>query len=99
MDHQRIRPPAPDVAEVLLSDLVSLVSCFNLRGVGNTLDATLEAARNPLDGPSKNNEAVVIDGVHAFMRLVDEQRGHHLSDAVADMLISAAQEIVSALDD
>ena len=46
MDHQRIRLHAPGVAEVLLSDLVNLVSCFNLRGVSNTLNATLEGALN-----------------------------------------------------
>ncbi len=99
MDHQRIRPPALGVAEVLLSDLVNLVSCFNLRGVSNTLNATLEGALNAVADPNAHSEAAAIDGVSAFMRQVERQRGHHLPDAVADMLISAAQEIVSALDD
>ena len=99
MDHQRIRPPAPRVAEVLLSDLVSVVGCFNLRGVGNKLDATLEGVLHAVADPTAHSEAAAIDGVSAFMRQVDGLRGDHLPDAVADMLISAAQDLVSALDD
>ena len=99
MDHQRVRPPAPGVAEVLLLDLVNLVSCFDLQSVGRPITATLEAALHAVADPTTHGEAAAIDGVSAFMRQVDGLRGDHLPDAVADMLISAAQDLVSALDD
>ena len=99
MGHQRIRPSAPGVAEALLWDLVHVARCFDLRRVRGSLTASLEAALHAVADPAAASEAVAIDGVSVFMRLVDERRGHDLPDAVADTLIAAAQDIVSALDD
>ena len=84
-------------AEALLSDLV--ISLNLQKGISNAFDAKLDVAVNALEDANENIDVVAINGMYAFMNQVEGQRGNELTDAEADLLIAAAQAIISALGD
>ena len=82
----------------LLSELVSTVIQLNLgAGISNSLDAKLGAAMAALDDIQTGNDAAAINVMFAFIHSVEAQRGKRLTNTQADSLVSAAQQIISAL--
>jgi hypothetical protein len=75
------------------------VMTLNLQhGIENSLDAKLEAAVQALDDVNNNNDVAAINSLQAFINAVEAQRGNKISDADADALIAAAQEIIAVLN-
>jgi hypothetical protein len=82
----------------LLSELVSRVIQLNRgKGISNSLDAKLNAVMAALDDVQAGNDAAAINAMYAFINFVEAQRGKGLTTSQADSLVSAAQEIISAL--
>jgi hypothetical protein len=82
----------------LLSELVSRVIQLNLgKGISNSLDVKLNAVMAALDDVQAGNDAAAINAMYAFINFVEAQRGKGLTTSQADSLVSAAQEIISAL--
>ena len=83
-----------EAIQKLISDVVAL----NLQqGISNSLDAKLDAALQALDDVNQNNNVAAINSLQAFINFVDAQRGGQISDADADALIAATQEIITLL--
>jgi hypothetical protein len=82
----------------LLSELVTTVVQLNLAaGISNSLDAKLNAAMAALDDTQVGNDGAAINVMFAFIHSVEAQRGKRLTNAQADSLVAAAQQIISAL--
>jgi hypothetical protein len=82
----------------LLSELVSRVIQLNLsKGISNSLDAKLNAVMAALDDTQTGNDTAAINVMFAFINSVEAQRGKGLTTSQADSLVSAAQQIISAL--
>jgi len=60
------------------------------KGISNSLLAKLDAAQ-------KANDSVAINLLQSFIKAVEAQRGNKISEADADVLIAAAQEIIDPL--
>lgn len=67
------------------------------QGIENSLDAKLDAAVQALDDINQNNDVAAINTLGAFINAVEAQRGKKITEADADALIAAAQEIIAAL--
>jgi parallel beta-helix repeat protein len=79
----------------LVQQLVAQVKELGLaQGIENSLEATLKAAARALDN---HNVVAAINALEAFINEIEAQRGKKISDAVADALIAAAQEIIYLL--
>jgi hypothetical protein len=81
--------------EGAIQRLISLVTNLNLQhGIENSLDAKLEAAEQALNDINQNNDVAANNSLQAFINAVEAQRGKMIPEAVADLLISATQEII-----
>jgi len=70
-----------------------------LKGIANSLLAKLDAALQKLADDNENNDAAAINLLEAFIKTVEAQRGKKISEADANALIEAAQEIIELLSD
>ena len=88
-----ILSPAEAIQQ-LIADVVAL----NLQqGISNSLDSKLDAVLQALDDVNENNNVAASNALQAFINGVETQRGKNISDADADALIFAAQEIIILL--
>jgi hypothetical protein len=79
-------------------DLMQNVIDLNLQqGIENGLVAKLEAAMQSLDDINANNDVAPVNTLEAFINAVEAQRGTKITEADADALIAAAQEIIALL--
>jgi len=82
----------------LLTALVDNVASLNLHhGIENSLDAKLESALASLQDVQLGNDDAAINKLEAFINAVEAQRGGQITDENADLLISAALEIIDNL--
>ena len=82
----------------LVAAVIEQVTDLNLpQGIENSLDAKLDAAMKLLDDINANNDVAAINTLEAFINAVEAQRGKSISEADADALIAAAQEIIALL--
>ena len=82
----------------LVLDLMQNVIDLNLQqGIENGLVAKLEAAMQSLDDINANNDVAAVNTLEAFINAVEAQRGTKITEADADALIAAAQEIIALL--
>ncbi|UCG56935.1 MAG: right-handed parallel beta-helix repeat-containing protein [Phycisphaerales bacterium] len=81
-----------------IEQLIDQVAALNLqKGIDNSLDAKLDAAFKALDDVNANNDVAAINALQAFINAVEAQRGDKISDADADALIAAVQDIIAML--
>ena len=81
-----------------MESLAQQVIGLNLQsGIENSLDAKLDAVLKALDDLNTNNDGAAINALEAFINAVEAQRGNKISDADADTLIAAAQQIIDLL--
>lgn len=81
-----------------ISDLIVDVESLNLqKGIDNSLDAKLEAARKALQDARTGNDGAAINALEAFKNAVIAQRGKEIPEGAADALVAAAQSIVQEL--
>jgi PKD repeat protein len=79
-------------------DLIDIVETFNLQqGIENSLDVKLDAAIGALDDINQNNDSAAINTLTAFINAVEAQRGNNITIEQADILIAAAQQIITYL--
>lgn len=84
--------------EDMIMLLAQEVMNLNLHeGISNSLDAKLDAVLQALDDANENNDVAAINALEAFINSVEAQRGNKITDADADYLIAAAQEIINLL--
>lgn len=90
--------PTASCAAKAIQDLIAKVAALNLKkGISNSLEAKLNAALNAVDDTNQDNDVAAINVLEAFINEVDAQRGVHISDTDADMLIAAARQIITLL--
>jgi hypothetical protein len=82
----------------LIQQLIADVIDLNLKqGISNSLDRKLDAVVQALDDLNQNNDVAAINALQAFINSVEAQRGIHITEAEADALIAAAQQIITLL--
>jgi len=82
----------------MLSALVDKVMELNVKsGIANSLDAKLASALEAVDDVNEQNDVSACNRTQAFIKAVEAQRGTQITDADADALIAAAQEIITDL--
>ena len=82
----------------LLLELSENLDAMSLpKGIANSLLAKLDAALQKLEDDNENNDTAAINLLEAFINAIEAQRGKKISDADADALIAAAQEIIELL--
>ena len=90
--------PFCESTENLLTDVIADIIALNLQeGVSNSLDGKLSAAFDALTDLNENNDASVINRLNAVINEVEAQRGKKISDADADYLVNAIQDIIDLL--
>jgi len=83
----------------LLESLISDVMDLNItQGIANSIDNKINTALQSLDDMNQNNDVAAINALQAFINAVQAQRGNHISEADADMLIANAQAIINLLN-
>jgi hypothetical protein len=88
----------PATAPELLSSLINTVLALNSQaGIANSFDAKLQAVMAAIDDANGGNSGSAINVLYAFLNAVEAQRGKSLSDAVADYLVLAAEQIIAVL--
>jgi len=81
-----------------ISDLIVEVESLNLqKGIDNSLDAKLEAARKALQDARTGNDGAATNPLEAFKNAVMAQRGKEIPEGAADALVAAAQSIIQEL--
>lgn len=80
--------------EFLAQDIINLGL---QQGIENSFLARLDTAIQLLEDNNENNDVAAINLLRAFINAVEAQRGKKISQADADTLIAAAQEIISLL--
>ncbi len=81
--------------EGAIQRLIILVTDLNLQhGIENSLDAKLKAAEQALNDINQNNDVAAYNSLQAFISAVEAQRGNMIPEVIADLLISATQEII-----
>ncbi len=84
--------------EQAIQQLIVKVTTLNIQqGIANSLDAKLDAVSKALDDVNENNDVAAINALGAFINAIEAQRGNKISDADADALIAAANEIIAML--
>lgn len=90
-----IAPPSP---VELIAELINSVISMNLKqGISNALDSKLENSIQALEDANVNNDGAAMNMLYAFISNVNAQRGTHITDEQADILVSDAQVIVDLL--
>ena len=85
-------------AEDLLTGLIADIIALNLhQGISNSLDGKLSSAFDALTDLNENNDVSVLNRLNAFLNEVEAQRGNKISDANADFLVNAIQDIIDLL--
>lgn len=85
--------------QTLLNDLINDVINLNLEhDISNSLDGKLENALAALDDLNDNNDVSAINTLNAFINEVQAQRGHLISEQIADALIASALDIIAAIE-
>jgi len=83
----------------MIQQLLALVESLNLHaGIDNSLDAKLEAAQQALSDLNQANDIAAINTLETFTQAVEAQSGKKISIIDADMLITAATEIIAFLN-
>jgi hypothetical protein len=83
---------------VLISGLINDVVELNLQvGISNSFDAKLDALMAAIDDSREQNDRAALNATYAFINAVEAQRGKKLTDAQANLLVSAARRIISTL--
>lgn len=83
----------------MLNDLINDVINLNLEhDISNSLDGKLENALAALDDLNDNNDVSAINRLNAFINEVQAQRGHLISEQIADALIASALDIIAAIE-
>ena len=67
------------------------------KGIANSLQAKLDAATQLLEDINENNDVAAVNLLEAFINAVEAQYSKKISEADADALIAAAQEIIDLL--
>ena len=88
-------PPATGID--LLIDQVAALNLQN--GINNSLDAKLSSAEQALTDMNQNNDGSAVNSLQAFINAVEAQRGNHISDSEADLLIAVAEQIIAVLSE
>lgn len=82
----------------LLESLISDVMNLNIsEGLANSIDFKINTALQALDDMNQDNDVAAINALQAFINAVQAQRGNHISEADADVLIADAQAIIALL--
>ena len=82
--------------EELTGELIVEVESLDLpRGIENSLVSKLEGALDALD---RGQDNAAVNQLNAFINQVEAQRGKKISEADADALIAAAQEIIALIE-
>jgi len=100
--HGRIDMGAYELAEpVFLLDFLAqdIIDLELQQGIETSLFSKLDTAREKLEDDNENNDIAAINSLQAFINFVESQRGKKISQADADALIAAAQEIIELLSD
>ena len=83
---------------LLLDDVALYVVALNLQqGINNNLDAKLGTALQAIEDLNQNNDVAAINALLAFINAVEAQRGNHIPEADADVLVASAQAVVDML--
>lgn len=81
-----------------IRQLIEQVEALDINyGIKNSLIAKLNTALRALEDANANNDAVAINSLGTFINEVEAQRGNNITEADADALIAAAQEIIAML--
>jgi probable HAF family extracellular repeat protein len=84
--------------EELLEDLIATVDEVNTtNGIDNNLDSKLDSAVDAFLAENADEREDVINKLLSFIKAVEAQRGKKISDAEADELIAAAEEIIGLI--
>jgi len=67
------------------------------KGIADSLLAKINTALQKLEDDNENNDAAAINSLQAFINAVQAQSGKKISQADADSLIAAAQQIIDLL--
>lgn len=82
----------------MIAALVENVMTINInQGISNSLDGKLSSALEAMDDANESNDVSAINRMQAFINAVEAQRGNQITEADADNLIAAAQEIITEL--
>ena len=85
--------------EEMLSNLIADVIDLNLQtGIANSFDAKLDTVLDALDDLNENNDVAASNVLYAFINAVEAQRGKKLTDSDADILVSSALAIITAIE-
>jgi hypothetical protein len=66
--------------------------------MSHSILAKLKAAKGTLQDRNANNDAAALNVLQAFINQVQAQRGKMISEADADLLLAAAQEIIQKIE-
>jgi hypothetical protein len=84
--------------EGALGSLVDLVDTIDVSGgTVNSLLAKLNSALASLSDDNTRNDGAAVNALQAFINAVEAQRGKKISDADADALVPAAQQIIALI--
>ena len=87
-------PPA-DGIEALIDQVIELDLP---NGISNSLESKLKNAHKKLTDGNPNNDGAAINKLNAFINDVEAQRGNHIPEPDADMLIAGAEQIIAVLE-
>ena len=63
----------------------------------NSYDAKVDTALSALNDSNAANDVSATNRLEAFIHAVEAQRGNHLKEADADLLVRQARKIIAAL--
>jgi len=83
-----------------IETLIDHVIDLNLKqGIENALDSKLDAALKSLEDLNANNNVAAINALRAFTNAVNAQRGSHIPEGDADVLIDRTLDVIAMLED
>jgi hypothetical protein len=84
--------------ETAIGNLIEVVQQLNLKqGIANSLDAKLQNVKESLTASNADQRNDAINKLQAFINSCEAQRGKALTNEQADMLIAAANYIITML--
>lgn len=84
--------------EEMFNNLINQIVSLNLHnGISNSLIAKLISAEEVLSDINQNNDIGAVNKINALINAVEAQRGNKIDNEDADLLINAAQEIITHL--